>query len=88
MSQDEITSPTYGSPLRVHVSVSVNFLQVKVQRALERVYRVCKYNAFWQVNPRGRFSFEKEVCSPLVSSCIFTGELKGAYTACCLLVRS
>ena len=67
MSQDEVISLTYSSPLRLNVSVSAYFVQVQVQLALERVHRVRKCNVFWQIVPRGRHSIEKEVCSRVVT---------------------
>ena len=67
MPQDEVISLTYSSPLRVNVGVSAYFVQVQVQLALERVHRVCKFNVFSQIIPRGCHSVEKEVCSRLVT---------------------
>ena len=67
MLQDEVISLTYSSPLRVNLRVSAYFVQVQVQLALERVYRVCKCNVFRQIIPGGRHSVELEVCSRLVS---------------------
>ena len=67
MSQDEIISLTYSSPLRVNMRLSAYCVQVQVQLAIERVHRVCKRNVFGQIVPWSRHSVEKEVCSRLVT---------------------
>ena len=67
MSQDEVISLTYISPLQVNVRVSDYFVQVQVQLALERIHRVCKCNVFRQIVPWDRHSVEKEVYSRIVS---------------------
>ena len=46
MSQDEVISLTYRSPLRVNVGVSDYFFQVQVQLALEKFHRVYICNVF------------------------------------------
>ena len=62
LSRDEDTSLTYSSPLLVNVCVSAYLVQVQIQFALERVYRVCKRNVLWQIIPRGCHSVDMEVC--------------------------
>ena len=71
MSQDEVISLTYSSPLRVNVRVSAYFIQVQVQLALERVHRVCKCHVFRQIVPRGRHSVEKKSVIELKRNRIF-----------------
>ena len=58
MSQDEVISLTYSSPLRVNMGVSAYFVQIQVQLALERVHRVCSFNVFRQIIPRDRHTVE------------------------------
>ena len=62
MSQDEVTSLTYSSPLRVNVCVSSYFVQLQVQLALERVHRVGMCNVFRQIVTCSHLSVKKEVC--------------------------
>ena len=67
MSQYEVISLTYSSPLRVNVRISSYFVQAQVQLALERVHRVCSCNVFRQIIPLGRHFIEKKARSLMLA---------------------
>ena len=47
--------------VRIDCSVSVYFVQVQVQLALERVHRMCKCDILRQIDPWGGHFVEKEM---------------------------